>query len=441
MDAKKSDGSKSEAVFQEISALVPGGVDGNAKRFPGSMPVIARGEGCRLIDVDGNAYIDYCAGYGPLVFGHSDQELVAALKKQLDSGMLYGLPHPLMYQAASLVCELVPCAEMVRFTNSGTEATLNAIRLARGVTRRDKIVKFYGAYHGTHESVLIGTKIIDPHPPYPAGEANSAGIPSGVMRDTFVLPFNDIEMAAHCISQRAEEIAAVLVEPVLGGHGIVAEASFLEALRALTKDNGILLIFDEIITGFRLAVGGAQEVFGIIPDIVTLGKTMGGGFPVAAFAGAANYMQQIVPTGSAPFDAKNVVYHSGTYNANPMGLTAVTTALTKLKNESVYSKINSNGDKLRNEVVQLLRQYGIKGTVEGLGSIIHFYFGIEGRLRSLSDTLDADRTKASEFHASLLRKGIFFIGEPRGFVSTAHEDNDIDRTLECIEDTLKEMMG
>ena len=401
------------------------------------MPVIERGEGCRLIDIDGNAYIDYCSGYGPLVFGHGDKDVVAALKTQLDSGMLYGLPHTLMYRAASLVRELVPCAEMVRFTNSGTEATLNAIRLARGVTKRDKIVKFYGAYHGTHESVLIGTKIIDPNPPYPAGEANSAGIPAGVLRDTYVLPFNDIEMAEHLFSQRAEEIAAVLVEPVLGGHGIVAEESFLRGLRDLTKNNGIVLIFDEIITGFRLAIGGAQEVFGVIPDIVTLGKTMGGGFPIAAFAGAAELMQHIVPTGGALFDAKNVVYHSGTFNANPLGLTAAATALVKLKNGSVYSKINGNGDRLRDGVLELMSQYGIKGTVEGLGSIVHLYFGIEGKIRTLSDTLGADREKARDFHSSLMRKGILFISEPRGFVSTAHEDQDIDQTLECIEDTFK----
>jgi glutamate-1-semialdehyde 2,1-aminomutase len=432
---------RSDALRKRIAEVVPGGIDGNAKVFPGSVPVIERAEGCRLIDVDGNIYLDYCAGYGPLIFGHMYGKLNSALRQQLDIGMLYGLPHELMYRAASLVCELVPCAELVRFTNSGTEATLNSIRIARGITKRNRIVKFYGAYHGTHESVLVSTKIVNPNPVFPTGEPNSAGIPGCILDDTYVLPFNDSQMVGELISQRAEEIAAVIVEPVLGSHGIVAEKAFLENLRGITEDNGILLIFDEVITGFRLAPGGAQEIFGVVPDLVALGKTMGGGFPIAAFAGKARFMESIIPTGDVRHDAGNVVYHSGTYNSNPLGLTAVVASLEELRHGKIQRQINTAGDRLREGIIDLMRQYSVPGTVAGLGSIVQIYFGITEKPKTLSDTLGVDRQRAAWFHRSLLDRGVFFIAAPRGFVSSAHESEDIQRTLEVVEDTFHGMIG
>ena len=322
-----------------IKNIIPGGVDGNAKYFDG-MPVIKKAYGCRLVGMDDREYIDYCIGYGPLIFGHSDPEMIAALTQNIaNGGFIYGLPHMGMLEAASLVCRYVPCAEMVRFTNSGTEATLSCIRLARAVTGRDKIVKFYGAYHGTHESVLIGMKATEKEPSYPYVEPDSAGLPKGVIKDTLVLPFNDAEFSVKYIEENAEEIAAVLVEPVLGSYGIVAEKPFLEALRDVTTKNGIILVFDEVVTGFRLALGGIQELYGVIPDLVALGKAMGGGFPIGAFAGRRAIMQMVAPSEDVTYNRQKIAYHSGTYNSNPVAMTAVKTAIGKLIRDDIYPRI------------------------------------------------------------------------------------------------------
>lgn len=436
---------RSEALFQEIAAVIPGGIDGNAKVFPQArLPVAVSARGCRVTDADGNEYIDYCSGYGPLIFGHRDPDVLGAVQEQLAVGDLYGLPHVLMRDAAQLVVDSVPCAEMVRFTNSGTEATLNAIRLARAVTGRDKILKFYGTYHGTHEFVLIGTKVLDPAPAFPAAEANTAGIPAAVLQDIYMIPFNDLALAREFISAHAGELAGVIVEPVMGSYGIVAEQAWLAGLRELTEQYGILLIFDEVITGFRLALGGAQEVFGVIPDLVTLGKALGGGFPgIAAFAGRRRFMERVIPAGNPVEDARTRVYHSGTYNSNPIMLAAVKAALTKLttRRSEVYPVINARGERLRAGLREMMARYGVKGTTTGMGSMVQWYFGIEGPVRSLQETLGADRAAMGRFHASLLEKGVFFIGQPRGFVSTAHTEADIDQTLEAMDAAFREMTG
>ena len=270
---------RNDVAIEEYSSIIPGGVDGNAKYFDG-MPIIGRASGSKLYDTDGNEYIDYCCGYGPLIFGHDDPEITTALAEAMKhSGLIYGLPHPAMYEAASLVCECVPCAEMIRFTNSGTEATLSCIRLARAFTKRDKIVKFYGAYHGTHEAVLMGINASDPEPDYPYVGVNSAGISKSVAQDTLVLPFNDTTYAKAFIEKHAAEIAAVLVEPVLGSYGLVVEKSFLEALRRITERNDILLVFDEVITGFRLALGGNSRVVQCNPGSCGFGQSNGGWIP------------------------------------------------------------------------------------------------------------------------------------------------------------------
>jgi len=426
-------------AFDQIKAVVPGGVDGNAKYFDG-MPIIQRATGSRLIDIAGKEYIDYCCGYGPLIFGHDDPELTTAIAEAVKySGLVYGLPHPMMLEAASLVCDCVPCAEMVRFTNSGTEATLSCIRLARAVTRRDKIVKFYGAYHGTHESVLIGTKATEAKPTYPFVGAESAGIPKGVVQDTLVLPFNDLPFAEAFIRRHAEEIAAVLVEPVLGSYGLVAEKPFLEGLRDLTDRNGILLVFDEVITGFRLALGGIQELLGVFPDLVALGKAMGGGFPIGAFAGRRRFMEKVAPTGDPAYDRQHVVYHSGTYNSNPVAMVAVKTSLTKLMQGSVYPLINGHGEAIRSSMQKGIDRSGIRGTTTGIGSLVQCYLGISGQIRRPEDLAARDLKLQRRFHSLLLEKGLFFIPGPRGYVSTAHTAQDIEKTMEAIDAAFREL--
>jgi glutamate-1-semialdehyde 2,1-aminomutase len=416
----------------KISSLFPGGVDGNAKYFEG-MPVIGRASGSRLFDIEGNEYIDYCCGYGPLIFGHNDREITAAIADAVKaSGMIYGLPHPGMYEAGALVCECVPCAEMIRFTNSGTEATLSCIRLARAFTKRDKIVKFYGAYHGTHESVLIGTRASEPAPDYPYVGVNSAGLPQGVVQDTYVLPFNDADFAKTFIETRGDEIAAVLIEPVLGSYGLAAEKTFLEALRRLTDQHEIVLVFDEVVTGFRLALGGIQELFGVIPDLVALGKAMGGGYPIGAFAGRREIMERVAPTGNPFYDSENVVYHSGTYNSNPVAMMAVKTTLEKLRRENIYPLIDGHGDAIRRGLRESMASHGFEGIATGIGSLVQCHFGVSGNIRRPEELAGRDLSLQKRFHSLLLKNGILFNPGPRGYISAAHTHPDVGRTLEAI---------
>ena len=417
--------------------MIPGGVDGNAKSFAG-MPVIKNAYGSRLVGIDGREYIDYCIGYGPLIFGHNDPEMIAALKDSLENGgFIYGLPHLGMWEAASLVCRCVPCAEMVRFTNSGTEATLSCIRLARAITGRDKIVKFYGAYHGTHESVLIGIKASQKEPAYPYVGADSAGLPQGVIQDTLVLPFNELEYSIPFIEKHAGEIAAVLVEPVLGSYGIVAEKAFLEALRQTTAQHGIILVFDEVVTGFRLAPGGIQELFGVIPDLVALGKAMGGGIPIGAFAGRRQLMEHVAPTEDAVYNSHKVAYHSGTYNANPLAMTAVKTAIGKLMRDDPYGRINGYGEAIRQAIQSCMEAHGIEGTTTGMGSLVQCHFGIHGEIRRVEELVGRDLTRQERFQSLLMDRGVFFIPGPRAYVSAVLQESDVDRTLEAIEDVFR----
>jgi len=433
----KSKPIKNSKAMDSLKSRIPGGVDGNAKYFD-YMPVAKSAFGCRIVDVEDNEYIDYCCGYGPLIFGHDDPEIIHALSASLkNSGISYGLPHLLMEEAASLICRWVKCAEMVRFTNSGTEATLTSIRLARGITNRDKIVKFYGAYHGSHEAVLIGSKAKDAKPNYPHVDADSAGIPAGVIQDTYVLPFNDDLYVTEFLDRHADEIAAVLVEPVLGSYGVVAEKGFLETLRNLTTRYGVILIYDEIITGFRLALGGAQELFGVVPDLVTLGKSMGGGFPLAALAGPRKYMEKIAPKGY--LGTEDVVYHSGTFNANPLAMTAVITVINKLMSSNCLKNMYANGEKISRELLFLMEKYGIEGTTTGIGPFVQWFFGLTGKIRNPEQLVKADLNLAKRFHRLLLSKGVFFMPALRGYVSAAHTPDDIDITIASMEEAFQQL--
>jgi glutamate-1-semialdehyde 2,1-aminomutase len=423
-----------KTIFEKIKNIIPGGIDGNAKVFSGDLPVIVEGKGPYLKDAEGKTYIDYISGYGPLFFGHADSDYVQYINDYMKKGLLYGLPHELMYKAGEKIIETVPSAEMVRFTNTGTEATLNAIRLARGVTGRDKIIKFYGAYHGTHDFVLIGSKIIHREPSLPFAESNSAGIPMGVQQDVFTLEFNDSQGFKDFMSQHGEEIAAVIVEPIIGSYGIAAEQEFMNVLREETEKYGTVLIFDEIITGFRLGIGGAQEWYGVTPDLTTLGKVLGGGVPVGAFVGKRSLMERIIPKNDPITDARESIYHSGTFNANPLALAGCLWVLTKLsENPGIYQSINAKADRLREGFKEVMNKHGIQGVTTGKASIFQWYFGLEQEPKRFQDVLKADKPLLQKFHRELVKLGVLFIASPRGFVGSTHSNDDIEKTIELAD--------
>lgn len=428
-----------ERALDILRELIPGGVDGNAKYFA-HMPVARHAQGCRLTDVEGNEYIDYCCGYGPLIFGHNDPDIVGALTASIaSSGMLYGLPHLGIRDAVLLIRQCLDYVRTVRFTSSGTEATLTCIRLARGITRRDKIVKFYGTYHGTHEAVLVGTKITADRPEFPHVDPDSAGIPMGVQRDTYVLPFNDADYARRFLTAHGGEIAAVLVEPLLGSYGVVATVEFLRTLREITRKQGILLVFDEIVTAFRLALGGAGELFGVTPDLVALGKGLGAGFPLGAVAGPREIMNAVAPAANSYLGSREVVYHSGTYNANPMTTAAVSATLRKLIEGDALRRMRFNGDRIRGALFDLMRTHGVAGTVLGDGPFLQWYFGVEGDITRPEELLKADRSVAQRFHSLLLKQGVFFMPGLRGYVSAAHGEADIEATITAMEAVFKQL--
>lgn len=420
-----------QEIRERIKSVVPGGIDGNAKLFSGEIPIASRGKGAYVYDANGKQYIDYIGGYGPLLFGHANQELTESLYSTMKNGTLYGLPHELMYKVGEKIVDILPSAEMVRFTNTGTEATLNALRLAKGVTKRDKIIKFYGCYHGTHDFVLIGTKPVTTKTTLPNAQADSAGIAAGVQKDIYTLQFNDSEGFKEFMATHGEEIAAVIVEPIIGSYGIVAEQTFMETLRDETSRYGSLLIFDEIITGFRLGLGGAQAYYGVTPDITTLGKVLGGGIPIGLFAGKKEFMQRIIPQGDPIVDSEETVYHSGTFNANPLALAACNWVITKLINEPEVLQItNRRSSRLREGFNQVMQKHGLPGITVGLDSVFQWYFGIDKEPKNINDIQNAHMPLLQSFHREMVKLGVLFIGSPRGFVSAAHSDHDIEQTIE-----------
>ena len=300
---------KSEELFAYAKNYLPGGVNSPVRAFKPYPFFASKAEGSRLFSVDGNSYIDYCLAYGPLVLGHAYPPVVDAVKKQLLKGSAYGVPTENEIKLAKEVIKRIPCAEMVRFVNSGTEATMSAIRLARAVTGKKKIVKFEGAYHGAHDYVLVksGSGAI--------GLPDSPGVPEETTENTILIPFNNKEAVSDLFNRESEDLAAIILEPVMGNVGCIPpKKGYLEFLRKITSENNVILIFDEVITGFRIDAGGAQEYFGVTPDLVTLGKILGGGFPMGALAGKKEFMERIAPLGD--------VYQAGTFNGNPISITA-----------------------------------------------------------------------------------------------------------------------
>jgi glutamate-1-semialdehyde 2,1-aminomutase len=414
---------RSKKAFQEAQTLMPGGVNSPVRAFKsvGINPIVMdHGKGSKIVDIDGNEYIDYVLSWGPLIHGHSHDTVVEALKKVVESGTSFGAPTLIENELAKLVIERVPSIEIIRMVNSGTEATMSALRLARGYTGRNKIIKFEGCYHGHGDSLLIkaGSGVAT------LGLPDSPGVPEGVAKNTITVPYNDLESIRYAFEQFGEDIAGVIVEPVAGNMGVVPpQAGFLEGLREVTEQYGALLIFDEVMTGFRVDYNCAQGYFGVTPDLTCLGKVIGGGLPVGAFGGKREIMQQIAPSGP--------IYQAGTLSGNPLAMTAGYETL-KLLTQDSYNEFKRKADRLEEGLSKAANDYEIPHTINRAGSMIGFFFTNEPVIN-----YEAAKTSNLEYFASYYRsmanEGVFLPpSQFEGlFLSTAHTDEDIEFTIEA----------
>ena len=413
----------SENLFNESKKYLPGGVDSPVRAYK-PYPFFAKyAKGSKLFDVDGNVYIDYCLAYGPLVLGHANYKIISEVKKQLELGTAFGVPTQNEMELAKLVINKIPCAEMVRFVNSGTEATMAAIRLARAATGKNKIIKFEGSYHGSHDYVLVKSGS------GAAGLPDSPGVPEDTTKNTILVPFNDEEALIDMVSNDGSQIAAIIVEPVMGNIGcILPKEGYLKFLRKITADNDIILIFDEVITGFRISEGGAQEYFGVTPDLVTLGKILGGGFPIGALAGKKEYMEMIAPAGD--------VYQAGTFNGNPISVTAGLAMLRQLDSR-FYNDLNKKGDILRGGLKDIVYDNNLDFNVSGLSSMFQVYF-TDKEVFDYATAKSADINKFGYYFKNMLQKGVFIPPSQYEccFISLMHDNEDIDKTLEIADHTL-----
>src|SRR5215204_1136980 len=414
---------KSDQLFATAQNLIPGGVNSPVRAFRGvggTPRFIRSARGATITDVDGNTYIDYVGSWGPMILGHADEEVVAAVQKVAAGGTSFGAPTELEVQLAQEVVDAVPSIEMVRMVSSGTEATMSAIRLARGVTGRTKLVKFEGCYHGHADSLLVkaGSGVAT------LGLPDSPGVPAALAQNTLTLPFNDIPALANVFAEHAD-IAAVIIEPVVGNMGCVpAGAGYLEAVRKLTRDHAALLIFDEVMTGFRLARGGAQERYNITPDITTLGKIIGGGLPVGAYGGSRDIMNNIAPAGP--------VYQAGTLSGNPLSMTAGLITLRRLRNKTVYEQLERSSKKLCEALADAAAEAGVKTVTNRVGSMWTSFFTAEPVV-DWDSANKCDRQRYGKFFHAMLDEGVYLAPSQfeAGFVSLAHTDQIIEQTIEA----------
>ncbi len=417
--------SKSQTLFERAKGLMPGGVNSPVRAFSPNPFFTKCSRGSRIVDVDDREYIDYCLGYGPLLLGHSPKPVIEAVKAQLQNGSLYGTPTEQEVDLAALICKLVPSAEMVRLVNTGGEATMSAIRAARGYTGKKKIIKFEGCYHGAHDSVLVkaGSAATT------FGMPDSLGIPEETAKNTIVIPFNDVEKFEETVKENKDELAAVIVEPVIGNIGVVLpKAEFLETLREITENYGILLIFDEVITGFRLALGGAQEYYNITPDMTTLGKILGGGFPIAACVGRADIMKMFAPAGK--------VYQAGTYSGNPLSVTASLATLKFLREsgKEFYETMEHKCETIVEQLRKLIHDFDLKLQINHIASMFQLFF-TETPVFDYKTAKTADNNKFMLGHSKLLDNGVFVPPSQfeTCFLSSAHSNEDIKKTITAYE--------
>ncbi len=415
---------RSRRAFEEARKVLPGGVNSPVRAFRavGGEPIfVSRGEGAWLMDLDGNRYVDFVCSWGPLILGHAHPAVVAALEARIRKGTSFGIPTELETALARKVIDALPSIERVRFVSSGTEAVMSALRVARGYTNRKKIVKFAGCYHGHSDALLVkagsGAATF--------GTPDSPGVPPEVTRDTLVLPFNDLEAVRKTLEAQGEEIAAVLVEPVAGNMGVVPpREGFLEGLRELTRGCGALLVFDEVITGFRLGLGGAQGRYGITPDLTCLGKVVGGGLPVGAFGGRGEIMAVLSPEGP--------VYQAGTLSGNPVAMEAGLTTLGLLEEPGFFEGLEARTRGLVEGLEEAARAAGVRVRIQSVGSMFTVFFH-DGPVTDFASADACDRDRFAAFHRALLSGGVYWPPSQLEtcFVSAAHGDREIEFALEA----------
>lgn len=423
---------KSNKLFNRAINVIPGGVNSpvRACKSVGAEPVfIDHAEGCMIYDADGNGFIDYIGSWGPMILGHRHSAVIKAIASVLNRGTSFGAPTELEIVLAEMVIDAVSSVDMVRMVNSGTEATMSAIRLARGVTGRDAIIKFDGCYHGHADTLLIeaGSGVAT------LGIPGSPGVPESFVAHTLSLPYNDIESVKKVMDEQGDKIACIIVEPIAGNMGLVRPVDgFLETLREVTEKSGSLLIFDEVMTGFRVAYGGAQSLYGISPDITCLGKIIGGGLPVGAYGGKREIMEHIAPHGP--------VYQAGTLSGNPVAMAAGIATLMQLKKPGFYENLDKKADLLATGLEKAAEKAGVKARVDRAGSMLGLFF-TDRDVKNFEDAKTSDLDMFAAYYKGMLEKGIYLAPSQFEalFVSAAHEVEHIDKTIEAAEEVLKDL--
>jgi len=416
-------------LYERAKKTLPGGVNSPVRAFEPYPFFVECAQGSKLYDADGKKYLDYCMAYGAMLLGHANPEILDAVKAQLQKGTLYGTPTELEVQFAETISQVSPCMEMMRLVSTGTEATMHALRVARGYTNRKKIIKFDGCFHGSHDNVLVkagsGAATF--------GTPNSLGIPQETTQNTIVLPYNDIEALENTFRAEGQNIAAVIVEPVMANVGLILpKTDYLQNLRKITQTYGTVLIFDEIITGFRLALGGAQEYFGVKPDMATLGKVLGGGFPLAAFGGKSEIMQNISPAGK--------VYQAGTFSGNPVSATAGMATLNYLsKNKpQLYPQLEKKASELKKFLLDQATSYQLPVQVYSIASLYQLFFTAQD-ITNYDDAKHSNQTMFSAYFHELLKQGVFIPPSQYEtcFISTAHTEDDLKFTTNALDCALR----
>ncbi len=422
--------SKSNELFRRAQHSIPGGVNSPVRAFQSvdlTPLFIEKASGSRIYDADGNEFIDYVGSWGPMILGHAPSVVLDEIHKVIDRGLSFGAPTELEIELAELIKNMMPNIEMVRMVNSGTEATMSAIRVARGFTGRDKIIKFSGCYHGHADHLLVkagsGAATF--------GQPDSPGVPSAFAAETLIAQYNNLENVKEIVEMNPGEIAAIILEPVAGNMGVIAPvAGFLNGLRELCDREGILLIFDEVMTGFRVSKGGAQELFHVIPDLTTLGKIIGGGLPVGAYGGRLDIMEKVSPVGG--------IYQAGTLSGNPMAMTAGLATLKELNKPGVYEDIGSKSVWLVNEMKDILNKKSVPYRIQQVGGMFGFFF-IDQDVNNFDDALKCDTKLFSRFFKEMLNNGIYLAPSAfeAAFMSTAHSEMDLEKTRDAFDASIE----
>ena len=428
--------SKSEQLFAQAQQHIPGGVNSPVRAFKGvgGTPIFFdHAKGAYAYDVDGNRYIDYVGSWGPMILGHSAPEILDAVRAQMENGLSFGAPTGIETEMANEVCKLFPSIDMVRMANSGTEATMSAIRLARGFTGRDKLVKFEGCYHGHSDSLLVkaGSGMLT------LGVPTSPGVPASVAEHTVTLNYNDLDSVKECFAQIGDQIACVIIEPVAGNMNCIPPSkSFLQGLRELCTVHGIVLIFDEVMSGFRAALGGAQQYYGITPDMTCLGKVIGGGLPVGAFGGKREIMEHLAPLGP--------VYQAGTLSGNPLAMAAGLAMLKAIQQPGFYQQLNDRVQQLLNGLQAAAEQHGIAFTHNSAGSMFGIFFTELDQVTCFKDVAEqCDGERFNRFFHGMLEQGVYLAPSAfeAGFMSIAHSEEDIQHTIDAASVVMASLKG